>query len=121
MGIEKELSIESVFDNEGTQLDVKFTAVAATTGDTTLVAAVTSKKIRVLSFFGKADVAGLVLFESDTGGTALTGDINVGITDGFVLPYNPKGWFETVAGELLNLQLTTSANFDGCLSYCELE
>jgi len=121
MGAEKELSVLTVFDDKGNYIPVKFAPIAAATGATTIIPAVTDKKIRVLSVWGKSDVAGLVLFESDTGGTSLTGDVNIGITDGFVLPFNPKGWFETVAGELLNIQLTTSANFDGSLSYCELE
>lgn len=120
MGIEKELSVENVFDDDGNYIPVKFAKVNATVGNTTIVVGVTDKKIRVLSIWGLADVAGKVLFESGTGGTALSGDVNVGITGGFVLNHNAKGWFETAAGALLNIQLTTAANFDGTMSYCEL-
>ena len=105
-----------------TALTPKYKAIVATTGDNTLIAASAGFKMRVLALYGTADVAGTVRFESGTGGTALTGQVNVADTGGFVLPFNPVGWFETDDGddELLNLELTTSGNFDGCLVYVEV-
>ena len=49
---------------------------AASSGDNTLVAAVTGKKIRVLAaFFTMTGTAVTIRFESGAGGTALTGQM----------------------------------------------
>ena len=92
-------------------------AIAATTGDNTIVAAVSGKKIRVIAIFGISDVAGTVRFEDGVSGTALTGQVNVGVTGGWVLPESTNGWFETSENTLLNLELVTAGNFDGCIVY----
>lgn len=100
---------------------VKFAAIdAATSGDNTLVAAVTGKKIRVLSLFLMAAGTVNTRFESAAGGTALTGQMNLTAQAGYVLPFNPAGWFETAAAELLNLELSGAVSVDGCLSYVEV-
>jgi hypothetical protein len=93
---------------------------AATSGDNTLVAAVSGKKLRVLSCFLLAAAAVNVRFESGASGTARTGQMNLAANGGFVLPHNPAGWFETVAGELLNLELSGAVSVDGCLIYVEV-
>lgn len=92
----------------------------AVSGDNTLVAAVNPKKIRVLSVLLVAAAAVTVRFESGAGGTALTGQMNVIANGGFVLPFNPKGWFETASNTLLNLELSGAVSVDGCLSYVEV-
>lgn len=105
----------------GTPLTVKYAAIdAATSGDNTIVGAVTSKKIRVLSCFLVAAGAVNVRFETGAGGTALTGQMNLTTNTGFVLPYNPTGWFETASGALLNLELSGAVSVDGSLSYIEV-
>ena len=91
----------------------------ATSGNNTLVAAVAGKKIRVLGFF-LVSAAGAVTarFESDADGTALTGQMTMSATGSTVAPgFNPLGWFETVAGELLNLELSAGVSLDGALTY----
>lgn len=107
--------------NNLTELTPKFAKIDnATSGDNTLVAAVTSKKIRVLAAFLVASAAVNVRFESGAGGTALTGQMNVGANGGFVLPFNPVGWFETAVTTLLNLELSGATSVDGCLVYVEV-
>jgi hypothetical protein len=81
---------------------------------------VTSKKIRVLSLFAVAAGTVNVRFESGAGGTALTGQMNLVANTGFVLPYNPLGWFETAAGTLLNMELSAAVSVDGSLVYVEV-
>lgn len=109
------------YDSITNQAAVKFAAIdAASSGDNTLIAAVTDKKIRILSVFLIAAGAVNVRFESDTGGTALTGQMNLTTNSGFVLPYNPVGHMETVAGELLNLELSGAVSVDGAISYVEV-
>lgn len=101
---------------------IKYAAIdVATSGDNTLKAAVSGRRIRVLSVFMIAAGAVNVRFESDAGGTALTGQMNLAANGGFVLNFNPAGWFETNAGELLNLELSGAVSVDGALTYQELD
>lgn len=105
----------------GTQASVKYAKIdAATSGDNTVVAAVTGKKIRVLSLFYLTAGGVNVRFESGASGTALTGQMeHVGQT-GCVLPFSEDGWFETAAGSLLNIELSTNVSIDGALTYIEV-
>lgn len=100
----------------------KYAAIdAATSGDNTLVAAVTGKKLRVLAaFFTMTGTAVTIRFESGAGGTALTGQMTPAQGQTIVLPYNPHGWFETAAGSLLNLELGGAQSVDGALTYIEV-
>ncbi len=69
--------------------------------DSEIVAAVTGRKIRVLAMHNSAASATDLLFES-AGSADLTGTITLSATDlNVTWPYNPFGWFETVAGEAL--------------------
>lgn len=107
--------------NGTTALTPKFAVIdAATSGDNTIIAAVSSKKIRVLSAFLVASGAVNVRFESGAGGTALTGQMNLTTNSGFTLPFNPVGWFETAATTLLNLELSAATSVDGCIVYVEV-
>lgn len=100
---------------------VKYAVIdAATSGDNTLVSAVSGKKIRVHSCFIVAAGAVNVRFESGASGTALTGQMNCAANGGFVLPHNEAGWFETAAGSLLNLELGGAVSVDGSLTYSEI-
>lgn len=100
---------------------VKYAIIdAAGSGDNTLVAAVTGKKIRVTSLFYLAAGTVTVRFESGAGGTALTGQMQHTAQTGAVLPMNEDGWFETAAGALLNMELSAAISVDGSLSYIEV-
>jgi hypothetical protein len=113
------LSTDFVRCGTETAIPVKFAAINVGTGDSTIVGAVTGKKIRVLSYVLTSDTLdGLAQFEDGTGGTALTGDMR--FADNGVLSVNcaPSACFETTAGTLLNLQATV-ASFDGHLTYVE--
>ncbi len=90
---------------------------AAVSGDNTLVAAVASRKIRVLSVFLVASGAVTIRFESTADGAKLTGQMSAGANGNITMPFNPEGWFETVAGELLNMELGGATSVDGCLTY----
>lgn len=89
----------------------------ATSGNNTIVAAVAGRKIRVLSFFLVSAGTVLARFESDADGTALTGQMTLAVNDVVEAGYNPLGHFETVAGELLNLELSAAVSVDGALTY----
>lgn len=100
----------------------KYAAVdAASSGDNTVVAALAENRIRVLAvFLIMTGTAITIRFESGAGGTALTGQMTPSQGGGFVLPYNPVGWFQTAVGELLNLELGGAQSVDGCIVYEEV-
>ncbi len=107
--------------NGATALTPKYKIIdAALSGNNTLVAAVSGKKLRVLSVFLMAAAAVVVRFEDGAGGTALSGQMNVAVNGGFVMPFNPVGWFETSSNVLLNLELDGAVSVDGCLVYVEV-
>lgn len=100
---------------------VKHAAIAAaSSGDNTLVAAVSGKTIRVLAVVLVASGGAVsTRFESGAGGTALTGVMDIADNGQLVLPYNPAGWCQTAAGALLNLELSAAVAVAGCLVYVE--
>lgn len=107
--------------NDTTALTPKFAAIAASTsGNNTLVAAVTSKKIRVLAIELMANAAVNGKFQTGADGTDITGLHYLAANGGFVLPFNPIGWFETAAGALLNLNLSAAIAVGGSLVYIEV-
>lgn len=106
----------------GKFLDIKFAKIAAASnGDNTLVAAVTGKKIRVLSYSLSAAGAVNGKFQSGAGGTDLTGlKYFAAALPGATWPFNPGGWFETASAALLNLNLSGAVAVGGELSYVEV-
>lgn len=114
------LATDAIMSNT-TALTPKFKIIdGASSGDNTLVAAVTDKKIRVLSLFLVTAGAVTVRFESGAGGTALTGQMNIAASGGFVLPFSPVGWMETATSTLLNMELSGATSCDGALVYVEV-
>lgn len=106
---------------DGEEIEPKFVAIDhATSGNNTLVAAVAGKKIRVLALMIIAGDEVTARFESAANGTALSGQIQLVAQAGFTLPFSPVGWFETVVGELLNLELSAAVSVDGVLVYVEV-
>jgi len=95
----------------------------ATSGDNELVAAVSGKKIRVIALFAiMTGTAVTIRFESGAGGTALTGQMTPSQGGGFVLPFNPVGWFaDTAAGQSLSMELGGAQSVDGSMAYIEVD
>lgn len=111
----------SVIYDGTTALTPKFAVInAATSGNNTLVAAVTAKKIRVVQFSLVLGAATTVRFESGADGTALTGLMEFAANSGISPGYCPIGFFETAANTLLNLELSAANNADGWLVYVEV-
>lgn len=105
----------------GTIVTPKFAVIAvSSSGDNTLVAAVTSKKIRVLALWLTSNGSVNIKFESGAAGTDLTGLAYLVVNTGFVLPYNPVGWFESASGVLLNVNLSAAVAVGGSLVYVEV-
>lgn len=93
-------------------------AVISASADATIVAAVPTKKIRVIAAQWVA--AGTYTFRwtsNNAAGTGLTGVMTTVVGSPVTLPYNPVGWFETVAGEALFMDQTTTGQISGSLVY----
>lgn len=104
-----------------TSLTPKFAVIDdALSGDNTIIAAVASKKIRVLQITLIATAAVNVRFESGAAGTALTGQMALTANSGFEASFCPVGHFETAVNTLLNLELSAAVSVDGWLVYVEV-
>ena len=109
----------SAFETTG---KVKFAAISLAASGA-LVAAVTGKRIRVLSYVLVAVTKTAVKFQSSTGNVDLTGAMTCGTTSdsgGVSSGFNPAGHFQTAAGDALNLNLGTSVQVSGHLTYQEV-
>lgn len=105
----------------GTECTPKFVAINTnTSGDNTILAAVASKKIRVLNGLLMSEGTTTTRFESGASGTALTGAMPLIANVGFVIPYSPLGNFETASNTLLNLELSAAIRVHGWLTYIEV-
>jgi hypothetical protein len=95
---------------------IKVRVNATTAGDTTLVAAIASNRIVVISAALMANDAVDVQFRRG-GANIVAGSYHLPSMGGFVLPENRSGWFQTSIGEplLLNLSLVTVVS--GVFSY----
>lgn len=97
--------------------EVQFAVINTAAGDTTLVAAQGAGiKIRVLGFMVAPAAAAVVSFFSGTGGTALTGPMNINAP--IWIETAAFGTFETAANALLNLHQTGVVQLSGWLLWC---
>lgn len=102
-------------------LDIKRAVIDhAASGNNTIVAAVAGKRIRVLSLLMFSAGSVTARFESGADGTALTGQMTLAASSMITLDFSPAGHFETVAGDLLNLELSAAVSVDGVLTYMEI-
>lgn len=107
--------------NDTTACTPKYAVINATVnGNNTIVAAVSGKKIRVLSYSIVADAAVGVAFEDGAGGSELSGQMAFAANGGISVPFSPVGHFETTANTLLNLETDAAANVRGHLCYIEV-
>lgn len=101
--------------------EVLYASVSTSGAATTLVAALATGKIRVVSAFLQNTTAQNLTFKSGAGGTALTGAMAIGAGQLLVLPHNPTGWFETAAATLLELATSGSTLVAGAIGYVQVD
>lgn len=105
----------------GAALTPKFAKiVASSSGATSIVALVSSKKLRVLSWQLVCNGAVNVKWQSHVTPTDLTGLHYFAANGGITVPFNPYGHFETVAGEALDINLSGAVAVGGSLVYVEV-
>jgi hypothetical protein len=111
----------STIYNSTTALTPKFAVISASSsGANTIVAAVTSKKIRVLAYTLIANAAVNAKFQSAVTPTDKTGLLYLAANTGASPAYSPVGHFETIAGEALSLNLSAAIAVGGHLTYIEI-
>lgn len=103
---------------------LKFAVVAATTdGDNAVVAAVTGKKIRVISYClnTKGTDTQAFQFQDTTDTPVVHGKFEV--ATGTVVSFAGASWapaFETAAGKGLEINVASGQDVTGHLTYCEV-
>jgi hypothetical protein len=96
--------------------------VAASATDSSLVAAVTGKRIVVIqAVWVTGTTATTVVFNSkgSGAGTAISGTFSNDINGGVVLPFSQSGWFETNVGEALTCTTGAGSTTGITLTYIE--
>lgn len=95
-------ALSAYVDESGNALEVKraFASIPASSANESIVAAVATKKIRVLALFMLcgATATDITLQSNNTAISPLFANAANG---GAVLPFNSFGWFETTAGQAL--------------------
>lgn len=118
------LPVQSTLDSNqmsaaGTIVTPKFAVIStSSSGDTSVVAAVASKKIRVLAYVFQCAGAVDVTFRSAT--TALTGAMPNVANTGVSAAFSPAGHFETAVNTVLNINLSAAIGVRGHLAYIEV-
>ncbi len=105
-----------------TAMTPKFASVsAASSGNNTVVAAVASRKIRVLQYRLQADADVTFKFRDNTAGVDLTGAMSSGAKGGGGgAAFCPVGLFETASGNALVLTLGSAIQVSGHIVYVEV-
>lgn len=110
--------MDSIKNNGRDLLTQRVAVSAASNGNNTLIAAVTSSRIVVLAGVLVAAGSLTAKFQSAAGGTDLTGAMSMIVGVPLLLPHCPLGHFRTASGELLNLSLSAGTQVSGWLVYC---
>jgi hypothetical protein len=107
--------------NGTTALVPKFAAISASSsGNNTVVSAVSSKKIRVLRLSLSANGNVNAKFTDGAGGSDLTGLLYLTQYGGHGMAHCPVGLFETGSNTALVLNLSGAVAVGGCLTYVEV-
>ncbi len=108
-----------IYETDGVHRPVKRAIIDKATAAThEIVAAVAGKKIRVLGFYAVAAGAVVATWKSAT--TAVTGAMTMATGVAVHAPPAGFGWFETAAGEALNLTLGGAVQVSGNVIYAEV-
>ena len=98
----------------------RFVITASSSGQNEIVAAVTGKRIRVLSYNYVCN--GTVNVAWRSGATTVIGGLGYFVANtGKVCPKNEDGWFQTAVGEALNVNLSGAVAIGGEGTYLEVD
>lgn len=107
--------------NAAVTLTPKFVSLTVTASqtDSQVIAAVTSKKLRVISMVNHCAGTGTSL-TLESGTATRIHKANNGANGGEVLPFNPLGWFETAAGAALTATTGAGSDTELTITYVEV-
>jgi len=94
---------------------------ATSSGNTQVVAAITSKKIRVISYLVTNEGASTIKINFQSSTTEITASHMLATDGGGHTRYNYGGLFQTASGEALNLNLSASGTVAVTVEYEEVE
>jgi hypothetical protein len=97
---------------------VNVSVTSASSGSNAIVAAVAGVRYRVLAAVAVTTLANSTKFLSGT--TDISATFPLGANGGLVLPFNEHGWFETAAGEALNINLSVATSTGVQVQYIKL-
>jgi len=89
----------------------------AASGAASIVALTANAKIRIVQLVLTSLSANFVTFQSHTTTATKMGPIYLAANGGVVLPFSEVGWFSTVAGEALDINLNGATAVGGVLTY----
>lgn len=96
----------------------KYSDVNSAAASIDQITAVTGKKIRIIAGVIHTSAAGALIFNSASTAigryTSTAGELTI------TLPWNPDGWFQTVAGEKFNIGNAGTVTLTGFLTYVEV-
>ena len=102
--------------NSTTVLAPSFAVASITVlGTATIVASNATAAIRVIALQMTNSTA--TNFKWQSGATDITGVANFTTFSGYVLPFNPVGWFQAAAGSALVANSSATSAVSGCLTY----
>lgn len=96
---------------------VLFIPIETALASTTLIVGVANRRILVLSAWLVALTAVNAKFQTSTGPVDISGPAYCAQNGGIVLPFNAGGWFQTLRGDSLILNLSGTISVGGSLSY----
>ena len=97
--------------------DLRATIAVSSSGANQIVAAVPAKIIVVRAVLLVANAAVNAKWQSHVTPTDITGLAYLAANGGYVLPYYAGGYFQTVAGEALDLNLSGAVTVGGFIVY----
>lgn len=110
------LATDAIMFNKTVSLTPYYDKISASSsGNTTIVSAVTNKKIRVLSYVIQASAAVNIKFRS--GSSDITGTLYCAANSIISVPFSPVGYFETSMGSSLSINLSDDVAIGGHLTY----
>ena len=97
--------------------EVQYAVINQATTTAVVAAQAAGVKIRVVALLLVNTTAQSLTFKSGAGGTALTGAMALATNGVFVLPFSPRGHFETAAAALLELTQSGATQVSGALCW----
>lgn len=110
------MNVTSASPRVTSHINAKLTS--ASSGSNEIVAAVAGVRYRVLAVVAVTTLANSIKFLSAA--TDISATFPLGANGGLVLPFNEHGWFETAAGEALNINLSVATSTGVQLQYVRL-